>query len=183
MECTKWVEEGLLLSSNELSSEESKKYREHLKECEVCRTELERYQKQRTAWFTEEVLGEQPSTELDRKVFAACVKTPRPTSTFLPAFVYAKRFSVALLLLFLGVGTGTYFAYNLGESQEPGVAGAINEDLNRESGVAEGQLSGDGEVAEVVAQSDSAADSISGNSPEYQGSKPLDNMVPVDLRE
>ncbi len=183
MECTRWVEEGLLLSSEELSSEESQKYREHLKECEVCRSEQERYEKQRSAWFTEEILGEQPSPEVDRKVFTACAKTPRPTSTFMPAFVYAKRFSLALLLLFLGVGTGTYFAYNLGENQDPGLAEGIKEELNAESGIADASVTTENEAVENVAQTDSAADSGMGNAPEYQGSKPLDNMVPVDLRE
>lgn len=186
MECTRWVEEGLLLSSEELGSEESRNYKEHLKECEVCRIEQERYEEQRSVWFTEGILGEKPSSEVDRKIFAACAKTPRPTSTFMPSFVYAKRFSLALLLLFLGVGTGTYFAYNLGEKQDRDFADGIKEESNVESSVAEAQVAVDEKDADAVgqvAQSDSAADSIAGETPEYQGSKPLDNMIPVDLRE
>jgi hypothetical protein len=113
MECNKWQETGLLFISKELDKQEELDFTEHLKKCETCKNELQQYLLDKDNFFSQSVLSECTSTEIDNKILAVCLKTPVITSGLsLFTGVWMKKALLSAFFLVFGISAGVYFTMN-----------------------------------------------------------------------
>ncbi len=190
MECTRW-DEGLLLTSNELSEEGKQSFESHTEECPYCKTELSLYRKNKKAFFTEAILSEATTRDLDTKILDACSRLPRPTSV-VPITFYFRKVALSVLFLAIGFGGGVYFAVNLDEAgqdvqlanQEESAAGGVaaTEAKTGES-ISPGGEQGETVLAEATNDSAGAEDTVEPAQSSPRGNASLEGVVPVDLKD
>jgi hypothetical protein len=181
MECTRWTEEGLLLSSNELAPNETESYQMHVPECEFCRDESARYEKEKSLYFNEEMLCESTSAEFDKKITEACSHFPTP-ATSIPLMFYVKRAAFSFMFIAVGFIGGLYVAVNYGNTEQGAIAqkqseGAVPQQA--ESSVAvktdAENVSSDSGNQNVNDFHDSIGNKVN------QGNAAMKGVVPVDL--
>jgi len=119
MECNKCQETGLLYLSHELEEAEAAEFLDHLNVCTVCRDEVARYEQEKKAIFSLEMMGENPSGQTDAKIIAVCSKRLPITGISLFSGVWGKRTVYSLLFLFFGLGAGVYFSLNFNNAFKP----------------------------------------------------------------
>ena len=115
MACNRWENEGLLLTSGELSQEEQTSYESHLSECSECKDEHTAYTEMKERFFTPELLEEQTSISID----AAFEKKEAPVVFWnMPIFTMIQQRVAPALLVVLGI----YIGYALMTPKESTVA-------------------------------------------------------------
>lgn len=175
MACTKWQETGLLYTSEELSDKQQRDYESHLGECSECRAELAAYRAEHEVWFTERMLGEEPSEDVSREILRVCsaAKT-RTTGVGLFAGLLARPVLAAMLFLIVGLGSGAYIAYHVDNARNIAAQGATDAPI-----LATDTASHSPDVAAF--SSDSAeSDSVADTTPFPDGGGT--GIVPVDLQ-
>ncbi|MBD3316905.1 MAG: hypothetical protein GF344_14045 [Chitinivibrionales bacterium] len=189
MECDRWIEEGLLLSSDELEENRKAAFENHLATCEKCRTEFERYQEEKQLYFTPQNLEYSTTPSLDERIREACGKTPIPTSSLSLFTTFIRRVAVAGLFLTVGIGGSFYFAYNIQEARQLRSGTALTHDSTANArGTAEtaALLASQEPNARDGEPSDTALADSAGKSPATiikRGGAGTTGVVPVDLSD
>jgi hypothetical protein len=112
MACDKWEEIGLLYCSSELDQQDAKSFETHLYSCTECKTEFDEYQKERTTFFTSEILGETTSRKIDDEILRVCTAQKQFTSIgIFPSLVKKSILSVSFLIM--GFVVAGYFVFNI----------------------------------------------------------------------
>jgi anti-sigma factor RsiW len=181
MECCKWEELGLLYSANELDGNNTRDFEEHLKECEECRKELYYYREEKKRFYTQTVLGDAPSANVDAEILRVCSNLRKKATTFtlMPSFLRKAIVPVALFAVaFISIG---YVMLNMENARQLKAAS-----LNGNTRVATQQSS----VAALPSAAvnigrDSATDSARTPKMNYansRGNLEGQGVIPVDLK-
>lgn len=109
MECNVWNEKGLLHLSGELESMHDREFLRHVEACSICKAELDACIKEEKAFFTTDMLGVEPSTAIDEEILRVCSRGIQPIVSTASPFSFARKILVAVVLLVIGFGGGTYF--------------------------------------------------------------------------
>jgi len=181
MACSKWEETGILFSANELADKESRDYGEHLKECDECRSELNRYREEHRRFFTAENLGAAPSEKVDAEILRLC-SDPRKrvaAPSLFPALFRKAFVPVALFVIgFFAVGYVMLNVQNADQMKAASVQKAGGTTVAATQTVTN---------APSVAQNDSLADSLGDNQNKVNYAKTRGTLsgqeaIPVDLK-
>lgn len=119
MVCNKWESEGLLLTSNELSPQEEKSYRQHLTTCSACQTELDSYSMMKSSYFVPGLFEDAPSFSMDAlfesvkaEEKVATPSAPKKREVFvlgMPLFAFMQQRVAPAFLLVMGIVVGYSF--------------------------------------------------------------------------
>jgi anti-sigma factor RsiW len=123
MECAKWVEEGLLFTSNELDREQTHAFKIHLDQCPTCKKEFDEYKHLHTTYFTAQILGQSPSEATSREILRVCSHPAKITATFgFFSLIRKGALATALLLVgFFGVGYVAFLANQSTETRQAAI--------------------------------------------------------------
>jgi hypothetical protein len=181
MQCSNWIQNGLLYTAGELSVGELAHFKAHLESCGSCRRELEIYVDEKSRFFTSDILLDNPSPETDRKIREACMKIPRPISYTAFLSFSLRKIALPTVFLFIGLGVPIYVAYNINDAHQNAIAHSKATKTNP-SPKTELILTGTQPSEIDSLQGDSI---VQGNRPEVL--KPMGDMtkqgvIPVDLR-
>ncbi|MDR3012005.1 MAG: zf-HC2 domain-containing protein [Chitinispirillales bacterium] len=115
MVCDKFGTIGLLYASGELSEAEAREYRAHLGSgCPDCAREAEAYRTERAAFYTVDILGEDPSPTVDAEILRVCAnpKALTRTTAFMP-MVFIKKYAAApIFVMLIAVAIGVYVRHH-----------------------------------------------------------------------
>lgn len=131
MACNRWENEGLLLTSGELSATESKTFEEHMGVCAECHQEFHSYQEMKSQFFTPGLMQYAIPETLD--IFAK-EKEPQENARIIwgmPMFSFIRYRVAPVLILVIGVVIG----YSVLPGSESGQASSTN--TNQTSAVAQ----------------------------------------------
>lgn len=176
MECCKWEETGLLYAAGELVPELAAGYEKHLGECGYCREELDAYRSDRKNFFTEAVLGEVPSAEVDAEILRVCSDLRPKVRISAPALfaVFFRRQVVVPALLFMAGFIS--FGYIM-----------VNRENARQMAAAQERNAVVQSIAVQAAQQDSLKDSVKNDTEQnFAGTRGNLNdrgVVTVDLKK
>jgi anti-sigma factor RsiW len=187
MECSRWVEEGLLYLSGELETEERRMFEEHKAVCSVCEEEVQLYEEEKEAVFRPQWLEVATSPELDERIRIACEKVPRPAVTTNLFGLYVRKAVLATLFLAVGFSGGVYVAMNLelgGNTPVARQGGTVNQMRAVGTTTAAAEPVAD---ASTVAE-ENGVDSIRNDSSGAKvinrgGEMAREGLVPVDVKE
>jgi hypothetical protein len=182
-----WERNGLLYTSGELEEEEKKEYEIHLQQCDRCREELQRYTKLKENWFTPEILGENSPEHVDKEILRVCAR-PRQSITTTPLFgAVMKKSIIALFLLVVGMGGGSYFAYHIRNAAEEDNPVVSHPAIEGKNVIQEASIRDEGD--DIVARNDSNSvhDSLKSGTQQpfskHQGNASLEGVITVDTQK
>lgn len=190
MECARWDADGLLYMSGELRSEAAVKFEQHMEACEYCRGELERYTKEKAAFFSVSVLQEPTSASLDEKVMSSCMKIPRPAAQAGLFVSWVKKGAFAALFLICGFAAGVYLAMNMekiqaGDVRMAGQAASMSVGIRQSQEISVVSETPPPQSASSLSRDTSKNDSF-GRAPVFDarrlGNMKQQGVVPVDFR-
>lgn len=173
MACSKWEELGLLYCSRELNEQDTKLFEEHMTECVECRTENDDYQREKSLFYTTEILGEEPSAKVDAEIKRVCTAKKQYTNVHLFSTVM-KKSGVSISLFLLGFLVIGYFAFNIENAR------------NQKQNMANSNppaISAPKESTSVASTSDSMANNAKDSASYYsRGNLDTKGVYPVDLK-
>jgi len=113
MACGKFEESGLLYLSGELGESEARGYESHLGECGECALETESYKREHAAFYSAEILGENPSPAVDSEILRVCAGAKGGRAlAFLPMAFIRKYAPIPLFLMLVMVAVGGYVRHH-----------------------------------------------------------------------
>lgn len=113
MACSKWEDFGLLYCSKELDSKDASEFEVHLKTCSECRTEQELYVREKGIFFTENILGETPSSKVDEEIKRVCKDARKRYTGFSFVPLILKRSAISVTFFAIGFVVVSYFIFNM----------------------------------------------------------------------
>jgi len=126
------IEKLLMYDSNELDAAQREHVQKLIEQDESVAELHSQYQQEKKSLFTSDILQEQPSAAINKKIVDACANgaVAQPTSTFFP--VWLRRTLATSFLLIFGIAASGYLVYNLAlyNFQDEGAPTAAAEQQN-----------------------------------------------------
>jgi anti-sigma factor RsiW len=176
-----------LYTVQELNSEESNDYEEHLKECGECRSELYRYRQEHGRFFTVENLCAAPSPKVDAEILRVCSNCRKSVAVRAPALfpAFFRKAFVPVALFVVGFISVGYIMLNV-QNAGQGRSASVTDSKTSTIAVAQAAPSVAAFAISNQAATDSLKDSIKGNKVNYaktRGNLSGQGAIPVDLKD